>query len=250
MTRHPTRGILPLLAAASMLLAACSDDTDGAARTQPHATSSSDAVAGTPDAGPPWKPLAAQLDNVPLAAGTYGLTANGVSDHVAVIRAPEGYRKLGGWTFVAGEPFRGLGFVTADRVPPDPCGSEGRRSKFDRAVDPGPSVEELTRALVAQKGAVTSRPVPVTLDGHPGRYLTYRVAKGVDVSKCEAGAFDIFSTGPGSWWLEASRERAAIWILDVDGERLVLAWVAVPGVTRAHLREMTRMVESAGFVEP
>ena len=51
-------------------------------------------------------------------------------------------------------------------------------------------------------------------------------------------------------YLTAARERAAIWILDVGGERLVLAWLAEPGVTRAQMREMTRMVESARFVEP
>lgn len=142
-----------------------------------------------------------------------------------------------------------MGFVTADRVPPDQCGSKGQ-GKFDAAVHVGPSVDDLAKALVAQKGTVTSEPNPVTVDGHSGLYLTYQVAKGVDVRKCEARAFDIFSTGPGSWYLEASRERAAIWILDVDGERLVLAWVAVPGVMRAQMREMTRMAESARFVGP
>jgi hypothetical protein len=141
-----------------------------------------------------------------------------------------------------------MGFQTADRVPRDPCGSNGH-SKFDAAVDPGPSVGDLAEALVAQKGVATSKPVPVTVDGHQGLYLTYQVAKGIDVLQCEAGAFDIFSTGPGAWYLEASRERAAIWILDVDGERLVLAWVAVPGVPPAPMREMTRMVQSAHFVE-
>lgn len=166
-----------------------------------------------------------------------------------MVQAPEGYQNIGGWTFITGAPFHAMGFVTADQVPPDPCGSK-EHSKFDAEVDPGPSVEALAQALVAQKGAVTSEPVPVRVGGHRGLYLTYQVAKGIDVPKCEARAFDIFSTGPGAWYLEASRERAAIWILDVEGERLVLAWVAVPGVTQAQMREMTRMVQSARFVEP
>lgn len=248
MTRHSTRGILPLLATASLLLTACSDDTSGATPQESHSASSSGATDGTTDIRSPWKLLSDEPEGVQLAAGAYGLTANGVSDHVAVVQAPEGYQNIGGWTFVTGEPFRAMGFVTADRVPPDPCGSEGH-SKFDAEVDPGPTVEGLAEALVAQKGAVTSKPVPVTVDGHHGLYLTYQVAKGVDVLACEARAFDIFSTGPGAWYLEAPRERAAIWILDVDDERLVLAWVAVPGVTRAQMREMTDMAESARFVD-
>ncbi len=101
----------------------------------------------------------------------------------------------------------------------------------------------------ARRGQTTSEPVPVTVGGRHGLFLSYRVAKGIDVRQCGDRAFDIFNTGPGSWWLEASRERAAIWILDVDGDRVVLAWVAVPGVTRPQMREMTRMTESARFVE-
>jgi len=245
MTRHPTRGILPLLAAASLLLTGCSDDTSSTApEDSPTTLGATDPTTATR----PWKPLSDEPEDVPLAAGAYGLTANGVSDHVVVIQAPEGYQNIGGWTFVTGEPFHAMGFVTADRVPPDPCGSKGG-DKFDAAVDPGPSVEDLAEALVAQKGAATSEPVPVTLDGRQGLYLTYQVAKGIDVPKCEAQVFDIFSTGPGAQFLGSSRERAAIWILDVDGERLVLVWVAVPGVTRAQMREMTGMVESARFVE-
>jgi hypothetical protein len=249
MARHSTRGILPLLAAASLLITACSDDTSTATPPESSPTPSSGTTDGTTDVGPPWRLLSEEPEDVQLDPGAYGLTPNGVSDHVAVVQAPKGYQNIGGWTFVTGEPFRAMGFVTADRVPPDPCGSEGH-SKFDAAVDPGPSVEDLADALVAQKGAVTSKPVPVTVDGHQGLYLTYQVGKGIDVAKCEAQAFDIFSTGPGAWYLETARERAAIWILEVDGERLVLSWVAFPGVTGAQTREMTDMVDSARFVEP
>jgi hypothetical protein len=249
MTRHSTLGVLPLLAAASLLLTACSNDMSRATQGESSSTPSSGATDGTTDVRPLWKLLSDEPEDVPLAAGAYGLTANGVSEHVVVVQAPEGYQNIGGWTFVTGDPFHAMGFVTADRVPRDPCGSKGG-DKFKAAVDPGPSVEDLAEALVAQKGTATSEPVPVTVDGHPGLYLTYQVAKGIDVQTCEARAFDIFSTGPGAQWLGESRERAAIWILDVDGERLVLAWVAVPGVTREQMREMTRMVESARFVEP
>ena len=250
MTRYPTRCCLPLLAALSLLLTACSDATPQATPKESPTASSSGATGGsTPDARPSWRLLSAEPEGVPLAPGAYGLTPNGVSNHVVVIQAPEGYQNIGGWTFVTDQPFHAMGFQTAQRVPPDPCGS-GKYSKFDTMLDPGPSVQDLAAALTAQKGAVTSDPVPVALDGHHGLYLTYQVGKGMDVEKCEAHAFDIFSTGPGAWYLETARERAAIWILDVDGERLVLAWVAFPGVTRAQMREMTRMVRSSRFVEP
>ena len=255
MTRHAARYVLPLVAALSLQLTGCGKDAPGAASPGPTGqgiglgdfTSSSPSNEASSPPASQWKLLEDEPDGASLAAGAYGLTANGVSHHVAVVRAPEGYQGLGGWTFVTGAPFHAMGFMTATRVPPDPCVPDGP-DKFDAAVNPGPSVRDLARALVAQKGAETSEPVPVTVGGHDGLYLTYQVAKGIDVLSCQARAFDIFSTGPGSWWLEASRERAAIWILDVDGDRVVLAWVAVPGVTQAQMREMTRMVRSAHFV--
>jgi hypothetical protein len=255
MTWHSTRRGL-LLAAVPLLLTSCGD---GGSQADPPSATASRIGLGDFRNGPStghritsgsatgWQLLASQPEGAQLAAGAYGLTANGVSHHVAVVRAPEGYQNLGGWTFVTGAPFHAMGFVTAKRVLPDPCMPVGP-DKFDAAVDPGPSVRDLADALVAQEGTTTSQPVPVTVGGHHGLYLTYRVAERIDVRRCQGGEFDIFSTGPGVWWLEAAGERAAIWILDVDGERIVLASVAVPGVAREQMREMTRMVRSTRFV--
>jgi hypothetical protein len=249
MNTHTARHVAPLVATATLFLAGCTDDTTGATRTESTGSPSS-----SPTDDSPWKLLSAQGEGAALEPGLYALEPNGSSDRLAVIRAPEGYEQLGGWTFVAGEPFvgeepfRAMGFQTAVLVPPDPCGSKAH-SKFDAEVDPGPSVQDLADALLAQKGAETSEPAPVTIDGHQGLYLTYEVGKGIDVSKCEANAFDIFSTGRGAWYLETAREQAAIWILRVGGERLVLAWVAFPGVSAADKQEMTRMVRSARFVD-
>ena len=252
MTSQPAQYFMPLLATASLLLTACSDDSTRKSAPPTQSTSPTEQVDDIGDAQPKWKLLSKEPGGVPVAAGAYGLTANGVSDRVAVVQAPEGYQNFGGWAFGIdedGTDERFMGFVTAYRVPPDPCGSKAH-SKFDAASDPGPTVENLADALVAQKGVVSSKPVSVSIDGYSGLYLRYQVAKGIDVPKCEARAFDIFSTGPdGAWYLEASRERAAIWILNVDDERLVLGWVAKPGVTHAQMREMTDMAQSARFVD-
>lgn len=198
---------------------------------------------------PAWKLLADEPEDVPLGAGAYALTANGVAEQLAVVQVSAGFSNYGGWTFVKGEPFRALGYVTADRVFRDPCGPK-RHSKYETARNPGPTVADLAAALVAQKGARTSAPARVTIDGHDGLSLEYRVPQSIDVRKCEDRAFDLFTTGPGGWYLEASGERAHIWILDVDGDRLVLAWVANPGTTRAQRDDLTQMVESARFVVP
>ncbi|MFC4786257.1 hypothetical protein ACT8ZV_17400 [Nocardioides sp. MAHUQ-72] len=251
MTGHATQGILPLLAAASLLITACSDDSSSVTKERSPTTPSSSAPGDSTH--PSWELLSNEPEGVPLAAGTYGLTPGASSEHVAVVQAPGGYEAYGGWTFVTGEEqpralFHAVGILTADQVYPDPCAST--RSKAAMLRDPGPTVADLAEALVAQQGVTTSTPRPVTLDGHRGLYLDYEVSKGVDVRDCGDEAFDIFGSAAGaSWYLEAARERAAIWILDVDGERLVLSWVAFPGVSDSELDEMTAMAESARFVE-
>lgn len=246
MTRHRPRWALLIVAALPLPLSGCGDKPDTA---PPHSdTASSSSEASAPSAAQhTWALLSDEPEDVPLKPGDYALTVNGAAPKLAVVRAPEGFTNYGGWTFVADEPFHAMGYVTADQVFRDPCGST-RHSKYDTARDPGPSVSDLAEALVAQKGALTSAPAPVTIDGHAGLYLKYRVSKGVDVAGCEDRAFDIFTTGPGGWYLEASREQARIWILNVDGDRVVLAWVAVPGVTRGQMNDLTDMVESTRFV--
>jgi hypothetical protein len=246
MTRHRTRWALPMVAALSLQVSGCGDNPDTASPHSDIASPSPEATASS-TARQSWTLLSDEPEDVPLEPGDYALTVNGATQKLAVVQAPQGFMNYGGWTFVADQPFHAMGYVAAARVFRDPCGST-RHSKYATARSPGPTVADLARALVAQKGAVTSTPAPVTIDGHAGLYLEYRVSKEVDVPGCEDRTFDIFTTGPGGWYLEASREQAGIWILDVDGDRVVLAWVAVPGVTRDQMRDMTDMVESTRFV--
>jgi hypothetical protein len=239
--------MLPAIAVLFLQLAGCGDGSaDDPSRSEATPTDAS-----TPTHhgdGHNWALLLDQTGGMPLAPGDYGLTPNGVSDTIVVVTVPEGFMGYGGWTFVTDSPFRAMGYQTAERVYGDPCGL-ARDDKNGTLRDPGPTVADLAKALVAQRGTRTSKPVRVTVDGHHGLYLDYQVSKGIDPGECQNQAFDIFDTGPGSWYLEEPRERAGIWIVDVEGERLVLAWVAVPGVTEAEIQEMAHMVETARFVD-
>jgi hypothetical protein len=232
-------------------LAACGDDSSDKTATDPTPTTTTADPSPSNTLG--YSLLRDGSESIPLDPGTYGLIPVGPGvKNVAVIQAPAGYENFGGWTFVthAGDgPFRALGVATVSGVFGDPCGSKGH-SKTDTLKSPGPTVKDLARALTEQKGVTTSKPVPVTLDGYHGLYLDYQIARGVDVAKCEEKAFDIVTMAPkddSEWWLEASRERAGIWILDVEGERILLGWVAVPGTTKAHIKELQTMANSTTF---
>jgi hypothetical protein len=230
-----------------LTLAAC-DDGDSQATDTASTASTPESTAPT---GSSLTLLGGEPEGAPLDAGTYGLVAAGQRvESVAVVSAPAGYQNYGGWTFVTqGRPFRALGYMTADRVFADPCGA-GPSTKEDALRDPGPTVKDLAVALTKQKGVTTSRPEPVTLDGHQGLHLDYQVARNLDLTTCEGKVFDVLTAAPGDpsgWFLETAGERASIWILDVDGQRVMLSWVAEPGTTAAQLQELDTMAESTRF---
>jgi hypothetical protein len=235
-------------------LAACGDNDSG--KSAADSTQSTEAPTSGSTDTPASSAAYALLRNAgtgDLDAGTYGLVPAGPPvKNVAVIEAPAGYRQYEGWTFVTpdGEgPFRALGIMSADSVFGDPCGSDGT-PKTGTLTNPGPRVKDLARALTEQEGVTTSKPAPVTLDGYSGLYLDYRIAKSVDLEKCGGEAFDILTMEPdreSGWWIGADRGRAGIWILDVDGDRLLMSWVAGPGTTKAQMDELETMAKSATF---
>ena len=247
MIRHPARCLLPVLAAMSLQLSACSDDSSA---TQPtdNASDNPSSDAGADDQED-WIPLRDTPAVGSLDPGAYALTAYGSVPSLAVIQAPEGYGRYEDWTFVAGEEtpegrFRAVGYLTTDTVFGDPCSAKGG-PKDDTVYYPGATVEDLAHALVTQEGAITSDPEPVAIDGYDGLYLDYRVPE-IDIARCEYGVWDIFP----DWRLVGAGERAGIWILDVDGQRVLLAWVASASVAAEDIREMTDMVGSTRFVDP
>ncbi|MDX6325371.1 MAG: hypothetical protein QOK15_1725 [Nocardioidaceae bacterium] len=233
------------LASAAVLLTLAACDVG-----RPHVADTT----SSPSTRPSWSLLGAESDGALLDAGSYGLVAAGQRvKNIAVVRAPAGYRSFGGWTFVAQEgPFRSLGYWTADRVFRDPC-SPGAPDKRDGLRDPGPRVDDLASALSAQRWAGTSDPVPTRVDGFDGLYLDYQVPSHLDLARCERRAFDVFTASPEDrhgWFLAAAGERAAIWILDVEGQRVVLSWVAMPGSTAEQRQELSVMARSTNFERP
>jgi hypothetical protein len=233
MTHYATRHLLPALTAAALLISGCGNDEEPAASHEPDWTLLSD----TPASGL-------------LPAGAYGLTAYGLTaSKIAVVEAPEGFSRYDDWTFVTDEPFQGLGFMTVDEVYGDPC-APTLHDQVASLVDPGPMVQGLADALAAQPGVLTSEPVPASVDGYQGLRLDYRLGNDAYARTCPDGTLPVLTTGEGDWVLDERHERASIWILDVDGERLVLSWVAVPGVTRAQRQQLTDMVDSTRFADP
>ena len=234
-----------LVTANVILLAACSDQI----------------TSENSDSTPPLDPVDYVLlldddddpDQVLGEPGAYALTARGAAGNppLAVLDVPAGYSNFGFFALVPETfpddqvPLRTVQYWTVDGVFVDPCAMD------EGAPGAGKSVEDLAGALAAQQRTTVSEPVPVTLDSHQGLYLELTAPEGITFEDCDLGYFGFWEGSPDNaqHTVESPGTVDRTWILDVDGERVVLVATVPPGVTAAHAREVIDMVESVRFVE-
>ena len=129
-----------------------------------------------------------------------------------------------------------IGYWTVAGVHKDPCARPGP------APSAGDTVEDLATALDAQKLTTATDAVPVTLDGHDGLYLEVSTPADLDYGTCLDDGLVIFDDAAA--WSEPMATR--FWILDVDGQRVVLTMNGGDGNKKTE-RVFTGLVETATF---
>lgn len=144
-----------------------------------------------------------------------------------------------GWYKLSPDP-PGIVFSiwTADNVFASPCGSTG-------GLEPpiGPGVHDLADALVGQPGTVVHADRPVTIDGFSGRYLDYTAD--YDVGNCNSGHLNRWTTVSSSVSREAlDGEHDEVWILDVDGQRIILDASDFPSTSEALRAELDAVIDT------
>ena len=188
--------------------------------------------------------------------GAYAMTARGSGrPPYAVIDVPGGYANFGSFAVwpqprededeEEDDTFSTVEYWTVHGVYKDPCRWEGP------APEIGPTVDDLVEAVSQQRHTVmTSGPQPVTLDGHDGVRLTVAVPDDLDGSRCTEGRYMFWNGSPGDAHHQAPLGTTEQWwILDVDGQRVVLGTAATEGVPESDVDELTAMVESVRFME-
>lgn len=154
----------------------------------------------------------------------------------------------------SGGASRGVSLWKVGRVARDPCHSLGR------LYDPGRTVGDLVAALEAQAGRRTSPPRVVTLAGFRATYLTWSVPTGLvvtgdaDFAGCDVqpeGQRDYVSWegsgGQGERWQQMAGQVDELWVLDVDGQRLVVDASHSPDATPVQIAEEDQIVASLSF---
>ena len=210
----------------------------GSSRSTPAGTGP--APSPTTPPGPISRELLSGIDR-PLAPGPYWLSRGELFVSFTV---PAGWRSFGNLA-VSGPDRTAVGFWFVDRVPVDPCGWKGEW------LDPGTSVDGLADALSGQPG--TSEPVDVTLGGNPGRMMRLEApTAGVDFKDCDETTVHKRSYEHvyvrwwmgDSWFGQKQEQIDRIWILDVHGERLVVAASWLPSTPQRSRSQIDGIVDS------
>jgi hypothetical protein len=137
----------------------------------------------------------------------------------------------------------------------DPCHWQGQ------GFVPGPGVGNLVAALVAQKMRNATTPTDVTLAGYAGKYLEWSVPADMKSSAwSEFDACDVvsgdhnfnswYAYGVGYRYEEVPGQVDQLWVLDVNGQRLVVDATYSPGTSQADRAELEQVVDSLRFGTP
>jgi len=145
----------------------------------------------------------------------------------------------------SGLPLAKLSTWTVGNLKADPC--HWKAGALDPPV--GPTVEHLAAALVVQVGPTVATSTDVTLGGYRGKKIEYSAPSDFDPTSCDDGVLSRWEPPSGDWggWVAAGGQRNAVYIIDVDGQRLVIDTMSLPGASAADLAEFDQMMASIRF---
>lgn len=152
-------------------------------------------------------------------------------DHLAIVKNP------GGGLFPSPPGGMAVGFFVVDNLFADPCALE------DLMVDPpvGPAVEDLAAALEDIAAYRSSAPQPAVIDGYSGLRMTLDL----ELYMCPVSQADLWRTPSGFVRnAQGEQERNTVWILDVDGVRLVINSLVFPGISADYRAELDEVMAS------
>jgi hypothetical protein len=135
-----------------------------------------------------------------------------------------------------------VGFNRGGSLFSEPCLTVEAEAEVEAGADGdvpvGPTVDDLVTALVDHPSIDVTDPVDVTLAGYSGTYLDLTVPD--DISECARYrpmyVGHHYAQGPGQRW--------HMWILDVDGVRVLVETNDYPGTSAERLAEEQAIIDS------
>ena len=153
----------------------------------------------------------------------------------------DGYEGAGG-----GDPVvfgtdggQGISTWTVGNVYAEPCRWVG--TLLDPPIDA--SVDGLVTGLASQKSRYASTATDVMLDGFTGKYMELTAPSRVHLADCNKGQFRTWLDPVGGARYLEPGQRDLLWIVDVDGSRLVIDAALGPETTPRDRADRIQMVE-------
>jgi hypothetical protein len=138
------------------------------------------------------------------------------------------------------DPIFAVGFDVVDTIYTDSCPSV--------PVDPpvGPTVDDLASAWANLPGFDATAASDITVDGFHGKQVDFTVPD-YNEEDCTYGTFNLWnSVGGGHYWAQGPNAHHELWILDVNGTRLVISATSFPDTSpqdRAALDEILASIQ-------
>lgn len=216
------------------------------------ATACSEATAEGPQSVGPEAPSSGQATRTSLDGRVVGDT-----DHPGyAVEVPDGWSTAdGGFMVKSGADVVGMSVWDVAQVPGHPCHWKRSMSVV------GPTVDDLVDALTSQKLRDPTDPTDITLAGHDGRYLEWSVPSDWIVTGdsnfkgCDDpgnGHQDFVSwlgRDEGDRWQQVAGQIDRLWVLEVDGQTLLVDATYTPATPEAVREELDQVVASLRFVE-
>lgn len=119
---------------------------------------------------------------------------------------------------------------------------------FDSRPDPptGPTVDDLVAALSAQSLRDASPATDITVDGYAGKAIELTVPADLNFADCDAGEFRSWQepTGGSARFHQGPGQHDLLWIIDVDGTRVVIDASFFEGTSATDMAELQAILES------
>jgi len=192
----------------------------------------------TPTAGSiePQAPIPTMIRDGDLDAGNYSIPVGGIR---VTLTVPDGWTGNGSFAVIKnpGESSEtDLGVFLVDQAYTHPCRWNGALPD----LHPGYEVEDLATGLANQALRGDALPTDVTVDGFAGQLIELTVPSDIDLADCDGAEFRSwdgrYHQGPG--------QHDSVYILDVNGVRLVIDAAYLPGTSSADRAELQGVIDS------
>lgn len=110
----------------------------------------------------------------------------------------------------------------------------------------GPTVDDLVDAIVEQSEWTSSDPVELTVGGFPAQRVRITIPEGAEFDpRDDGGAFYLFQDeGTGQIWGLEVGQMFDVYVVDVNGERLVMDAFHYPGTSEADRAALSAIIDS------